>query len=123
MKKIYIAALVVLTTAALNSCMQEKSFKDVKIGEKDIVFSLQGAAATRAAEATIVERGVKLELEANEDGQKLFLEEELQTLLIADTAGFCFVFQSCEYRCCQVCHYSHTPIRSRTGFATRRGLA
>ena len=86
MKKIYIAALVVLAAAALNSCMQEKSFKDVKVGEKDIVFSLQGAAATRAAEAASVQRGVKLELEANEDGQKLFLEETIEDLNYASPA-------------------------------------
>lgn len=80
MKKIYIAALVVLATAALSSCVQEKSFKDVKIGEKDIVFSLQGSASTRSAEVATVQKGVKLELDADENGQKLYLEETIEDL-------------------------------------------
>lgn len=80
MKKIYIAALVVLATAVLSSCVQEKSFKDVKIGEKDIVFSLQGSASTRAAEVATVQKGVKLELDADENGQKLYLEETIEDL-------------------------------------------
>ena len=80
MKKIYIAALVVIATAALNSCVQEKSFKDVKIGKNDLVFSLQGSASTRAAEVATVQKGVKLELAAAENGQRLFLEETIEDL-------------------------------------------
>lgn len=80
MKKIYIAALVVLTTAALNSCVQEKSFKDVKIGENDIVFSMQGSATTRSAEVTPVQRGVKLELEATGSGDRFYLSETIEDL-------------------------------------------
>jgi hypothetical protein len=80
MKKIYIA-LAVLATAALASCVQEKSFRDVTIGENGLVFSIQGAASTRSAESiSPVEKGVKFELEADEDGQKLFLEETIQDL-------------------------------------------
>ena len=74
------AALMVLATAALSSCMQEKSFKDVKIGENDIVFSLQHSVSTRAAEVASVQSGVKLELDASDDGQKLFLEETIEDL-------------------------------------------
>ena len=80
MKKIYMAALMVLATAALSSCMQEKSFKDVKIGENDIVFSLQHSVSIRAAEVASVQSGVKLELDASDDGQKLFLEETSEDL-------------------------------------------
>ena len=79
MKKIYIA-LAVLATAALSSCVQEKSFNDVKVGENGLVFSIQDVS-TRAAEGiSPVEKGVKFELEADEDGQKLFLEETIQDL-------------------------------------------
>ena len=80
MKKIYIA-LAVLATAALASCEQEKSFNDVKVGENGLVFSFQGTASTRAAEGiSPVQKGATLELEADEDGQKLFLEETIQDL-------------------------------------------
>ena len=80
MKKIYLA-MTVLAAAVLSSCVQEKSFNDVTIGENELVFTIQGAASTRSAESVApVERGVKFELEAGEDGQKLFLEETVQDL-------------------------------------------
>lgn len=86
MKKIYIAALTVLAAAAMSSCVQEKSFDDKNIGENGIVFSLQGAAATRAAEVSMVEKGVTLELDANENGEKLYLEETIEDLNYASAA-------------------------------------
>ena len=52
MKKIYMAVLAVLAAAALNSCVQEKSFSDVKVGENGIVFSMKGAS-TRAADGVV----------------------------------------------------------------------
>ena len=79
MKKIYIA-LAVLGTALLSSCVQEKSFKDTKISENDIVITLQGAPATRASEMGLVQKGATIELAAGEDGQKLFLEETIEDL-------------------------------------------
>ena len=48
MKKIYIA-MAVLGTVALNSCVREKSFSDITVGENEIAFVLQNAS-TRSAE-------------------------------------------------------------------------
>ena len=79
MKKIYIA-LAVLGTALLSSCVQEKSFKDTKISENDIVITLQGAPATRASEMGLVQKGATIEFAANEDGQTIFLEETIEDL-------------------------------------------
>ena len=79
MKKIYIA-LAVLGTALLSSCVQEKSFNDTKIGENDIVITLQGAPATRASEMGLVQKGATIDLAASEDGHKIFLEETIEDL-------------------------------------------
>lgn len=80
MKKIYIV-MAVLATAALASCQQEKSFEDKKIGEKDLVFSLQGSASTRSAEeAVAIRKGVIIEGEKDENGNGLIMEETIETL-------------------------------------------
>ena len=78
MKKIYIAS-VALVAAALTSCIQEQSFNDVKLGENDVVFTFQGAAPTKAAEAPVRNSGVTLSL-GNEDGGDLVLEETVVDL-------------------------------------------
>ena len=77
MKKIYIACAV-LATAALTSCLQEQSFNDVKLGENDVVFTFQGAASTKSAEAP-VQRGVSVFL-GNAGGSSLYLEETISNL-------------------------------------------
>lgn len=80
MKKIHIV-MAVLATAALASCQQEKSFEDKKIGEKDLVFSLQGSASTRSAENAIaIRKGVIIEGEKDENGNGLIMEETIETL-------------------------------------------
>ena len=80
MKKIHIV-MAVLATAALASCQQEKSFEDKKIGEKDLVFSLQGSASTRSAEDAIaIRKGVIIEAEKDENGNGLIMEETIETL-------------------------------------------
>ena len=80
MKKIHIV-MAVLATAALASCQQEKSFEDKKIGEKDLVFSLQGSASTRSAEdAVAIRKGVIIEAEKDENGNGLIMEETIETL-------------------------------------------
>lgn len=80
MKKIHIV-MAVLATAALASCQQEKSFEDKKIGEKDLVFSLQGSASTRSAEdAVAIRKGVIIEGEKDENGNGLIMEETIETL-------------------------------------------
>ena len=75
MKKIYIACAV-LATAALTSCLQEQSFNDVKLSENDVVFTFQGAASTKAAEAP-VQRGVSIPL--GKDGSHSFTLVETVT--------------------------------------------
>ena len=73
--------MAVLATAALASCQQEKSFEDKKIGEKDLVFSLQGSASTRSAEDAIaIRKGVIIEAEKDENGNGLIMEETIETL-------------------------------------------
>ena len=80
MKRINLA-LAVFAAALLSSCMEEKSFNDKTIGENDIVFTLQGAPATRSMEdMSIVRKGATLELAANGNGHKLFLEETIEDL-------------------------------------------
>ena len=86
MKKIYIAALAVFATAAMSSCVQEKSFNEVKVGENGIVFSLQGSATTRATEVAAVQKGARFELDVNEEGEKLYLEETIEDLNYASAA-------------------------------------
>lgn len=80
MKRISIA-LAVFAAALLSSCVQEKSFNDKTIGKNDIVFTLQGAPATRSMEEmSLVQKGATIELAADENGQKLFLEETIEDL-------------------------------------------
>ena len=75
MKKIHIV-LAVLATAALTSCQQEKSFKELKPLEKNsVAFSINGVS-TRAGEAAApTRRGIIIPLE-----NRLFLEETIQEL-------------------------------------------
>lgn len=80
MKRISII-LTVFTAALLSSCTQEKSLNDKVVGNNDIVFSLQGAPATRSMEEmSLVQKGATIELAADENGQKLFLEETIEDL-------------------------------------------
>jgi hypothetical protein len=79
MKKIYIV-LAVLATALLSSCVQEKSFKDIVVGENELAF-IMGSASTRSSEAGVpqVVRGLNIPLGTIE-GEALFLEETIQEL-------------------------------------------
>lgn len=86
MKKIHIA-FAVLATAALSSCVQEKSFNGVTVGENEIAFVLQGAA-TRSAEVSPVTKGISYDLGKFGD-RNLFLEETITDLnyAMAETRG------------------------------------
>ena len=90
MKKINIA-LAVIAAALLSSCVEEKSFNDKTIGKNDVVFTLQGAPATRSMEdMSIVRKGATIELATDENGNKIFLEETIEDLNRAwapDTKG------------------------------------
>ena len=86
MKKIHIA-FAVLATAVLSSCVQEKSFNGVTVGENEIAFVLQGAA-TRSAEVSPVTKGISYDLGKFGD-RNLFLEETITDLnyAMAETRG------------------------------------
>ena len=86
MKKIHIV-LAVLATAALSSCVQEKSFNGVPVGENEIAFVLQGGA-TRSAEVSPVTKGGSYDLGRFGD-RNLFLEETITDLnyAMAETRG------------------------------------
>lgn len=77
MKKIHIA-LAVLATAVLSSCVQEKSFNGVTVGENEIAFVLQGAA-TRSAEVSPVTKGISYDL-GRFGNRNLFIEETITDL-------------------------------------------
>ena len=79
MKKIYIA-LAVLATALLSSCVQEKSFKDIVVGENELAFVMEGAS-TRAAEGNAPQaaKGITIPMGVI-NGEGLYLEETIQEL-------------------------------------------
>lgn len=79
MKKLYIA-IAVLAAAMLTSCVREKSFNDVTIGENDVVLSLQGAPATRAADMGLIQKGATISFKSDGDGNMFFLEETIEDL-------------------------------------------
>lgn len=80
MKKIYIA-MAVIGTVALSSCVREKSFNDITVGENEIAFVLQNASTRSADEASIpVEKGITIPMGTTEDGEALFLEETIEDL-------------------------------------------
>lgn len=81
MKKIYIA-LAVLGTALLSSCVQEKSFNDVKpLGENEIAFVMQNTS-TRSAEGSELKsvKGITIPVDISDHGETLFLEETIEEL-------------------------------------------
>lgn len=57
MKKIYVA-MMVLGTMLLSSCVQEKNFNNVKVGENELAFVMQGVS-TRSGEDVDITRTVK----------------------------------------------------------------
>jgi len=80
MKKIYIAALAVLVTAVMSSCVREKSFEDIKLGENEIVFKFQGVSVTRSGEVNFpTKKGVTFQIR-NEGSAPLTLEETITDL-------------------------------------------
>ena len=79
MKKIHIA-IAVFAAATLTSCMQEKSFNGHVIGENEVAFVLTGISTRSAEEVSPVQRGAIIELDADENGHKIFLEETIQDM-------------------------------------------
>lgn len=78
MKKIYIA-MAVLATALLSSCVQEKNFKDIKVGENELAFVMQGVS-TRSGEGTAPAiKGVTIPL-GKIQNEAFYLEETIEEL-------------------------------------------
>lgn len=79
MKK-YLIALAVLVTALLSSCVQEKSFKDITVGENEMVF-VMGGNATRSADGfSMAKKGAVIPMGKTDAGEPLFLEETIEEL-------------------------------------------
>ena len=79
MKKIFFA-LLVLGTALFASCVQEKSFETIPVGENSVAFVMQGSS-TRSGEesAAPVTRGITIQMKGIED-ENLYLEETIEEL-------------------------------------------
>ncbi len=77
MKKIYVA-MAVLGTVLLSSCVQEKNFKNIKVGENELAFVMEGVA-TRSAEAAPAVKGITIPMR-NVLGDGVFLEETIEEL-------------------------------------------
>ena len=77
MKKVYVV-MAVLATAALSSCVREKSFERITFGENEVAFSFQGAS-TRSGEA-MARRGAVIALGNDGNGNNFFLEETIEDL-------------------------------------------
>ena len=79
MKKFYIV-LAVFATALLSSCVQEKSFDNIVVGENEIAFVMQNASTRSAEDAkAAVTRGITIRMPSVQ-GQPLFLEETIENL-------------------------------------------
>ena len=77
MKKIYVA-MAVLGTVLLSSCVREKNFKDIKVGENEIAFVMQGVS-TRSAEAAPAVKGVTIPVRIAKN-ETVYLEETIEEL-------------------------------------------
>ena len=79
MKKIYIAMLA-LGAILLSSCVQEKNFKDITVGENEIAFVMQGVSTRSAVEGTsYAVKGITIPMGVIE-GESLYLEETIEEL-------------------------------------------
>ena len=80
MKKIYVA-MAVLGTVLLSSCVQEKPFGDIKVGENEVAFVMQGVSTRVAGEVSpAAVRGVTIPLGKVAQGEGVFLEETIEDL-------------------------------------------
>lgn len=79
MKKIYIA-LLALGATLLSSCVQEKNFKDITVGENEIAFVMQGVSTRSAVEgSSYAVKGITIPMGVIE-GESLYLEETIEEL-------------------------------------------
>lgn len=70
--------MAVLGTVLLSSCVREKNFKDIKVGENELAFVMQGVS-TRSAEAAPAVRGVTIPVKIAKS-ESLYLEETIEEL-------------------------------------------
>ena len=61
MKKIYVA-MAVLGTVLLSSCVQEKNFKHIKVGENELAFVMQGVSTRWRTPGQLIDQGTALGL-------------------------------------------------------------
>lgn len=88
MKKIHIV-LAVLATAALTSCMQEKSFNGKTLDKGDVAFVLQSGPSTRSADlGSPVTKGINVPI-GRVGNMNLYLEETVTDLnsFVPETRG------------------------------------
>lgn len=79
MKKIYFA-MAVLGTVLLSSCVQEKNFKDITVGENEIAFVMQGVSTRSAEEGSpLAIQGISIPMGVMQ-GEALYLEETIEEL-------------------------------------------
>ena len=79
MKNYYIA-IAVLGTLLLSSCVQEKNFKDITVGENEIAFVMQGVSTRSAVEGTsYAVKGITIPM-GEIEGESLYLEETIEEL-------------------------------------------
>jgi hypothetical protein len=82
MKKIQIV-LVVLATAALTSCQEEKSFNGDRVGKGDVAFVMQSSPSTRATDLdSPVTKGMNVPI-GKVGNMNLYLEETITDLSYA----------------------------------------
>lgn len=78
--KNHLIAWAVLGTAVLSSCVQEKSFENITVGENEIAFVIGGSATRSAEQAPLAIPGASIELCRTENGEAIYLEETIQDL-------------------------------------------
>lgn len=79
MKRI-LFALAVLGTAMLSSCVREKSFESIPLGENDIAFVMSNSATRSADVSYDVVKGVSIMMGTTPDGEPLVFEETIEEL-------------------------------------------
>lgn len=81
MKKINMAIMAVLATAALSSCVREKSFNDLTpLGENAIAFAVQGGATRSGNGEAFIHHGATIPFASNVEGFNLILDETVVNL-------------------------------------------
>ena len=73
-------ALAVLGTAMLSSCVQEKSFDNITVGENEIAFVIGGSATRSAVEMPMTTPGASIELCKTDNGEAIYLEETIEEM-------------------------------------------